>query len=116
MPCRSTGFSDYERKSGSHQSETTTAGGVEPLLVKPRVAWQLLGCSNTRGYELLRDGELESFRDGKSRKILVKSIHAYIERQLAAVATQQAAKNPTEHATAARLAKRAKGAVSSRGA
>jgi hypothetical protein len=54
---------------------------VEPLAVKPRVAWQLLQCSNTRGYELLKSGELESFRDGGSRKIIVASIKDYIARR-----------------------------------
>jgi hypothetical protein len=57
---------------------------VEPLAVKPRTAWQMLQCSNTRGYELLNAGELESFRDGGSRKITVASIKSYIERRLAA--------------------------------
>jgi hypothetical protein len=57
---------------------------IEPLVVKPRVAWRLLGCSNTYGYELLAAGELESFKDGKSRKITMASIKARIVRQLAA--------------------------------
>ena len=57
---------------------------VEPLAVKPRVAWQMLQCSNTRGYELLNRGELQSFRDGDSRKITVESIKNYIARRLAA--------------------------------
>jgi len=53
------------------------------LLVKPKTAWRMLGCSNTRGYALLAAGELESFRDGRSRKITVASIHRYIARHLA---------------------------------
>lgn len=55
---------------------------VEPLVVKPKVAWQMLGCGNTRGYELLAAGELESYRDGRSRKITVASIKAYVARHL----------------------------------
>ena len=58
-------------------------GQIEPLLVKPKVAWNLLGCGNTRGYELLAAGELESFLDGSSRKITMASIRRYIERRLA---------------------------------
>jgi hypothetical protein len=61
-----------------------TGRKVEPQLVRPRVAWAMLGCGNTRGYELLNAGELESFLDGKARKIVVASIHKYIERKLAA--------------------------------
>jgi hypothetical protein len=56
----------------------------EPLVVKPKIAWQMLGCSNTRGYELLAAGELQSFKDGRSRKITVDSIRRYVERRLAA--------------------------------
>jgi hypothetical protein len=55
---------------------------IEPLVVKPRVAWKLLSCGNTKGYELLQSGELESFLDGGSRKITMASIHRYIERRL----------------------------------
>jgi hypothetical protein len=58
-------------------------GDLGPLVVKPKVAWKMLACSNTRGYELLKAGQLESFKDGKSRKILVASIEAYIKRRLA---------------------------------
>ena len=54
-----------------------------PLVVKPKTAWKMLACGNTRGYELLAAGELETFMDGRSRKITVASIRAYIARQLA---------------------------------
>ena len=61
---------------------------IEPLAVKPKVAWNMIGCGTTHGYELVKQGELESFRDGKSRKILVSSIHAYIKRRLVAEANE----------------------------
>jgi hypothetical protein len=54
----------------------------EPLLVKPKTAWHILACGNTKGYELLAAGELESFLDGGSRKITMASIHRYIARCL----------------------------------
>ena len=63
---------------------STGPGEAVPLVVKPKVAWQMLACSNTHGYELLATGELESFRDGRSRKITVESIHRHIARRLAA--------------------------------
>jgi hypothetical protein len=62
----------------------TTDPTVEPLLVRPRDAWRMLGCGNTRGYTLLNAGELVSFLDGRARKITVESIHGYIARKLAA--------------------------------
>jgi hypothetical protein len=43
----------------------------------------LLDCGNTRLYELLAQGELVSFKDGKSRKIIVGSIRDYIARRIA---------------------------------
>jgi hypothetical protein len=61
-----------------------TGREVEPLLVRPRDAWRMLDCGNTHGYELLNAGELESFLDGRARKITVESIHRYIARKLAA--------------------------------
>ena len=66
MSIHSTGLSDWEGA----------------LVVKPKVAWKMLACSNTRGYELLAARELDSFLDGRSRKITVESILRYIARQL----------------------------------
>jgi hypothetical protein len=65
-------------------NRTTEVGDPAPLVVKPRVAWKMLACSNTRGYQLLAAGELESFLDGRSRKITVASIRDYIARRLTA--------------------------------
>ena len=68
MSIHNTGLSDWEGA----------------LVVKPKVAWRLLACSNTRGYELIAAGEIDSFLDGRSRKITVDSIRPYVERRLAA--------------------------------
>jgi hypothetical protein len=56
----------------------------EPLVVAPSTAWRMLDCSSTHGYALLNAGELQSFLSGRSRKITVASIRAYIARKLAA--------------------------------
>ena len=71
-----------------------TSRQIDQLLVRPRDAWQMLGCGNTHGYKLLNDGELDSFLDGTARKIVVASIHRYIARKLAAAATTEAAQQP----------------------
>jgi hypothetical protein len=55
-----------------------------PLVVSPRRARHLLDMGNTRLYELLAAGELDSFLDGRSRKITIESIHRYISRRLVA--------------------------------
>lgn len=56
---------------------------LNPLVVKPKVAWRMLACSNTKGYELLAARELESYKEGRSRKITVASIKALVARRLA---------------------------------
>jgi hypothetical protein len=76
--------------------------GPGPLLVKPRDAWRMLGCGNTRGYELLAAGELDSFLDGRSRKITVASIHAYVARKLVAAGATGAAVHRSTPETAPR--------------
>jgi hypothetical protein len=57
-------------------------GDEEALVVSPRRAQYLLDIGHTRLYELMAAKELESYKDGKSRKITVRSIRAYVERQL----------------------------------
>jgi hypothetical protein len=44
----------------------------------------MLGIGRTRLYELLAKDALRSYCDGRSRKILISSIHEYIDRRLAA--------------------------------
>ena len=74
MSISSTGLSDDER-----------------LVVCPRRARYMLDCGNTRLYELLKNNELESYLDGRSRKIIVASIHRFIARRLAAEKAPRAA-------------------------
>jgi hypothetical protein len=61
----------------------TGLGDDERLVVSPRRARHMLDCGNTRLYELIATGELNSYVDGRARKILVSSIHRFIERRLA---------------------------------
>jgi hypothetical protein len=67
---------------------STGLGDDERLVVCPRRARYMLDCGNTRLYELLKNNELESYLDGRSRKIIVASIHRFIARRLAAAAPQ----------------------------
>jgi hypothetical protein len=75
-------FGKFEELIHALGNSPRQSDGIEALLVRPRTAWKMLGCGNTRGYELLAAGELDSFRDGGARKITVESIHRYIERHL----------------------------------
>lgn len=52
------------------------------LVVSPRRAMHMLDCGRTRLYQLIGNLELDSYLDGRSRKITVESIHRYIKRRL----------------------------------
>jgi hypothetical protein len=60
----------------------TQTDHAPPLVVRPAQACAMLSIGMTRCYELMNAGELKSFKDGKSRKITVASIKAYIDRHL----------------------------------
>jgi hypothetical protein len=53
------------------------------LAVSPRRAWHMLDRGNTHGYALLKAGKLQSYLDGRSRRITVASIRHYIAERLA---------------------------------
>jgi hypothetical protein len=57
---------------------------VEPLAVSPDVASVLLDIGLTKTYELIHSRELETYIDGKNRKVTMRSIKARIARLLAA--------------------------------
>jgi excisionase family DNA binding protein len=61
------------------------------LVASPNTAMRLLDCSRESLYRLLKSGELESYCEGRSRKIIVASIHALVERRLAAARAKRAA-------------------------
>jgi excisionase family DNA binding protein len=59
------------------------AANIDPLVVTPRIACRLLSLGTTRLYELIRDGELDSYVDGvRARRITTASIRRYIARHL----------------------------------
>jgi excisionase family DNA binding protein len=82
--------------SSLHPGVTGRASGddLEPLAVSPRQACRLLNVGNTYLYELLNNDELESYWEGKSRKITMRSIRARQERQLVAARAAEAAPQP----------------------
>jgi hypothetical protein len=64
-----------QRKSSPHLPE--------PLAVRPKIAWQMLGCGHSHGYALLERDELDSYTDGVARWVTTDSIRRYIARRLA---------------------------------
>src|SRR5262249_42850121 len=85
--------------------DPTTIGyslaAVVPLAVPTRTAWQMLGISPAYGWRLIADGEIDSYLEGRVRKVVVASIHSYVERKLAAAAAKKDSDTPvrTERAT-----------------
>ena len=53
-----------------------------PLAVPPLAAARMLSIGLSRLYLLMRTGEVDAFHSGRSRRITVESIEAYIARQL----------------------------------
>jgi hypothetical protein len=51
---------------------------IEPVAVRPAVAFAMIGCGRTRGYELLGTGELQSFLDGNSRRTIDMDMLAWL--------------------------------------
>jgi excisionase family DNA binding protein len=60
-----------------------------PLVASPNQTMRAIQVSRKKLYELINTGELESYTEGKSRRIMVKSINDYIERRLAAEAVRR---------------------------
>jgi excisionase family DNA binding protein len=53
---------------------------MEKLLFSPEEAAQALGVRRSRVYYLMRTRQLLSVRIGKSRRVPVAAVHAYVER------------------------------------
>jgi hypothetical protein len=71
-------MSDLHVVSRQQNVETLT-----PLVVSPKMAATMLACGLTRLYALLNAGELASYHDGGSRRVLVRSIENYVKNKLA---------------------------------
>jgi hypothetical protein len=75
---------------------------VEPVVVRPDTACQMLDCGPTRLYQLINERQLDSFADGRRRYITTESIYRYIASRLAQLIKSPA--GSTEKATAASVA------------
>jgi excisionase family DNA binding protein len=60
-----------------------------PLVATPNQAMKALMVSRSTLYSLINAGDLQSYTEGRSRRITVKSIGDYVERRLAAEATRR---------------------------
>jgi excisionase family DNA binding protein len=78
--------------------------------VSPLEAARLLSLGISRVYQLMRSGELVSYRDGRLRRITMASVHDHMTRQLAAASAsgwQQWEHNPAQRRKQQQTAKAA---------
>ncbi|MFE2498612.1 helix-turn-helix domain-containing protein [Streptomyces scopuliridis] len=57
---------------------TTATRSIEPLLYTPEEAAEALRLSRSTVYELMADGALEYVKRGRSRRIKVATLKAYV--------------------------------------
>lgn len=55
---------------------------MEPIGLSPKATKDAIGCGTTKLYQLINDGELESYFIGRSRRITTASIKAFVARQI----------------------------------
>jgi excisionase family DNA binding protein len=60
-----------------------------PLVASPNQTMKALLIGREKFYELIAAGELESYTEGRSRRVTVSSIEAYLKRRLAAEAQRR---------------------------
>ena len=67
------------RRLAEQQAQTTC---LEPLAVSPRQTGQLLNIGQTRVWQLIKGGELETYKEGRSTKVTMRSIRVVNPRIL----------------------------------
>jgi excisionase family DNA binding protein len=76
-------FSGSRRSGQPGSTSRAPVAPVEALVVRPKQACALLGVGMTYLFDLLNKGELESYREGRSRLITLDSIKKRVARLLA---------------------------------
>ncbi len=62
---------------------------IAVLGVPPKVAFKMIGCGHTKGYQFIGDGDLETYKVGRATRITVRSIHGLVGRLLAESGSRQ---------------------------
>jgi excisionase family DNA binding protein len=75
-------------------SSTTTPKESRQLVTNVAGACCMLNCGRDKLYSLLGSGEIESYTDGRSRKIVVASIESHVARRLEASKQFERARYP----------------------
>ena len=53
---------------------------LAPIAVRPRIAAELVGCSESTIRKLIKQGEIKTIVVGCDMRVLLKSLHAYINQ------------------------------------
>jgi hypothetical protein len=69
-------------KPKAARSRRKAPNGAAALVVSPLAAMSMLNIGRTHLYKLLAARDLESYHEGKSRKITVRSIQQRVQRKL----------------------------------
>jgi excisionase family DNA binding protein len=96
MSIHSTGLSNCEGTDVE-----TGVGGARappPLVTDIPGARAMLACGHDKIYDLIKANEIESYLDGRSRKIVIASIRAYVARKAAAAKQFEPARHPRSNA------------------
>jgi excisionase family DNA binding protein len=80
---------------GSLHTGRASGCDLEPLAVSPRQACRLLDIGITHLYQLIANRELDTYREGRSRKITMESIRS---RQARLISAANATRSPIEAA------------------
>ncbi len=66
----------------THDDENVAMSAeVPPLLVSVRSAARILAVGRTTVYELIAAGELETIHIGRSRRVPIAALQAFVQRQ-----------------------------------
>ena len=71
---------DMRMTAPAPEAGTTSASGSNVRLVTIPAATQLLGVSRSKLYELLGEGALPTVRIGRSRRIAIADLEAFVGR------------------------------------
>ena len=71
---------DVRMTAPAPEAGTTSASGSTVRLVTIAAATQLLGVSRSKLYELLGEGALPTVRIGRSRRIAIADLEAFVGR------------------------------------
>ena len=86
---------------------TKLTEATEPYVVGTTEARRLGGWGKTKLFQLIANGQLESFLDGSKRRITTASIHAFIHKKLQGETATRDVSQLTRASTQARARKKA---------